>query len=255
MGPRRGALREVRGPGRPADLLLFRLTPGGAPAAWVLVFRDVDGTVRVGRTATGGPPATYEAVPALSPAEALAPAAWGPCALLRGAVRCLPDPGMPNPGLVPVEGARAVDAFAHPDRPGGARVPHEVPGLADAVAIDGAPSGGAGCARRRGGRVTCWGASPFVPGEGPTPADVGLTGVTQLAVGLRHACGLLEGGTVRCWGDDEEGQLGDGPESADLRRIEGFGLASPPRSRSRATPRGSVLRSGGSNPPARRVRP
>jgi alpha-tubulin suppressor-like RCC1 family protein len=37
-----------------------------------------------------------------------------------------------------------------------------------------------------------------------------LTGVKHVAVGAGHACALRTDGTVWCWGNDDEGQLGDG---------------------------------------------
>jgi alpha-tubulin suppressor-like RCC1 family protein len=40
-----------------------------------------------------------------------------------------------------------------------------------------------------------------------------LYGVTALTVGGMHACGLLDGGGVKCWGGNGEGQLGDGTTS------------------------------------------
>ena len=46
------------------------------------------------------------------------------------------------------------------------------------------------------------------PGEGPL---VELqTGIIELAAGWNHACILLHGGIVRCWGANAEGQLGYG---------------------------------------------
>jgi hypothetical protein len=39
---------------------------------------------------------------------------------------------------------------------------------------------------------------------------VGIEQATQLALGERHSCALLSDGTVRCWGANEFGQLGNG---------------------------------------------
>jgi alpha-tubulin suppressor-like RCC1 family protein len=38
----------------------------------------------------------------------------------------------------------------------------------------------------------------------------GLTGATRVAVGRGHACALLANLTATCWGDNSDGQLGDG---------------------------------------------
>jgi alpha-tubulin suppressor-like RCC1 family protein len=42
----------------------------------------------------------------------------------------------------------------------------------------------------------------------PTPVS-DLGGVAALAVGRAHTCALLRDGTVRCWGSDATGQLGN----------------------------------------------
>ncbi len=45
---------------------------------------------------------------------------------------------------------------------------------------------------------------------GPAPVSVaGLQTATQIAAGAWHACALLADTTLRCWGDNEGGQLGD----------------------------------------------
>ena len=39
---------------------------------------------------------------------------------------------------------------------------------------------------------------------------------TDLALGMRHTCALLDNGSVMCWGDNEYGQLGDGTTTDSL---------------------------------------
>lgn len=56
------------------------------------------------------------------------------------------------------------------------------------------------------GAVTGWG--QFA--RGPDQGDVAIGAVKQLAVSETHACALLGDATVRCWGDNASGDLGDG---------------------------------------------
>jgi alpha-tubulin suppressor-like RCC1 family protein len=79
------------------------------------------------------------------------------------------------------------------------------------------------CALRSDGTVVCWGANDRgqlgdrTTQDRTAPVSVpGLDRVAQLVVGGAHTCarrrdprGLGEG-TALCWGDDSEGQLGDG---------------------------------------------
>jgi alpha-tubulin suppressor-like RCC1 family protein len=78
------------------------------------------------------------------------------------------------------------------------------------------------CALLTGGTVQCWGDDSYGElGNGststspvPTPVAVGgLSGVTAISAAYHHTCALLAGGTVACWGDDSEGQLGNGSTS------------------------------------------
>jgi alpha-tubulin suppressor-like RCC1 family protein len=82
-----------------------------------------------------------------------------------------------------------------------------------------AVAGRFGCALLRDSTVRCWGHDFFGDlGDGrtnalrrPKPvAVVGLTRVTQIALGDEHSCALLRNGKVRCWGDNFHGRLGDG---------------------------------------------
>ncbi|MCC7541694.1 MAG: hypothetical protein IT379_36080 [Deltaproteobacteria bacterium] len=83
------------------------------------------------------------------------------------------------------------------------------------------------CALLGDGTVRCWGAGylgqlGFMPSMRcsvpmgdflcePRPAAVpGIAGVTRIAAGGAHTCSLHDDGSVRCWGFNESGQIGDG---------------------------------------------
>jgi alpha-tubulin suppressor-like RCC1 family protein len=94
--------------------------------------------------------------------------------------------------------------------------PTEVPGLTGAVDV--ALGGSHACSLMEDGSVQCWGleGGPFgltvpIPSTVFTPAVVpGLTAVKQVVGGRMHGCALLSDGTVRCWGQNCNGQLGNG---------------------------------------------
>lgn len=74
------------------------------------------------------------------------------------------------------------------------------------------------CALTEAGGVRCWGhAAAGQLGDGTSRfsssdplAPQGLsTGVTAIAAGTRHTCALLDGGAIRCWGENAHGTLGD----------------------------------------------
>ncbi|HVR21283.1 MAG TPA: hypothetical protein VMS65_16330 [Polyangiaceae bacterium] len=81
------------------------------------------------------------------------------------------------------------------------------------------------CVLLEGGAVTCFGEgnfgrlgyasnadrlAPLVPPE-QTAAHVAIGGPARhIATGLGHTCALLDGGKVRCWGYNNDGQLGYG---------------------------------------------
>lgn len=92
------------------------------------------------------------------------------------------------------------------------------------------------CARLTDGGARCWGANgagQLGDGTGtdrhapvvvlsdhdddhldvPPPSHtdpVAITGVASVSAGGRHACAVVPGGKVRCWGSNAHGQLGDG---------------------------------------------
>jgi alpha-tubulin suppressor-like RCC1 family protein len=75
------------------------------------------------------------------------------------------------------------------------------------------------CARRRGGSVVCWGNDQdgqLGTGRGGKPGQwstkptlvAGLKDVVQVSAGEYHACARMKNGTVQCWGNAADGQLG-----------------------------------------------
>lgn len=103
------------------------------------------------------------------------------------------------------------------------RTPTAIAGLADVRGI--ALGRSHACALRGDGSVWCWGeggrgqigrpvTTPCPRGPGVcdlVPRAVpGLSGVKTIAAGGDSTCALLEDGTIRCWGRNHHGQLGDG---------------------------------------------
>ena len=95
--------------------------------------------------------------------------------------------------------------------------PVDVVGITTATAI--AAGGGFTCALLPPGTVECWGSNDegelgrgtatTLPTPSPQPV-IGISTATALASAGNHACALLAGGGVRCWGENNAGELGDG---------------------------------------------
>jgi alpha-tubulin suppressor-like RCC1 family protein len=97
------------------------------------------------------------------------------------------------------------------------------------------------CARQSDGTVKCAGSAnsgalgvappPGSDASGsnitiPTPVTVeGLSGVTDVATGHGFSCALLTDATVRCWGGNGLGQLGDGTTTSSWRPVTVAGLS------------------------------
>lgn len=88
------------------------------------------------------------------------------------------------------------------------------------------------CGLTAAGGVKCWGSNRKGQlGDGTvenraTPIDVpGLTsGVSTLAAGWQHTCAVTIAGEVKCWGDNQDGQLGDGTAIDKNSPVEVVGL-------------------------------
>ena len=99
---------------------------------------------------------------------------------------------------------------------GGSALPKPVQGLSGVIGLG---SGGFhNCVILSDHTVQCWGRNQDGQlGNGNSTTDsgtpqpvTGLTGVVALAAGGYHTCALLTDATVRCWGRNDRGQVGDG---------------------------------------------
>ena len=108
----------------------------------------------------------------------------------------------------------------------------------DVVGVSGASliavgGGGHTCAVVGGGAVTCWGNNDFGQlGDGTTtysstPVDVvGVSGGSRITAGGRgHACAVVGGGAVKCWGFNFYGQLGDGTTTDSSTAVDVIGIS------------------------------
>jgi len=88
------------------------------------------------------------------------------------------------------------------------------------------------CALLSAGGVQCWGDnSRGQLGDGTTTQRLTPTAVSGLssdviavAAGTMHTCALLSSGGAKCWGDNSDGQLGDGTTSGKLAATAVTGL-------------------------------
>ena len=131
------------------------------------------------------------------------------CVLLRGGeVWCW------GPNTTGQLGVRAEACTACPK-------PAKVAGVANAVELSSSANGS--CIRDKAGAVICWGidnagqlgraGDATCAYGGPCsmkPAAVPIPPAVQVSVGEGYACARLADGSLRCWGDNSQGELGVG---------------------------------------------
>jgi alpha-tubulin suppressor-like RCC1 family protein len=183
------------------------LVSGGTVECWGYGFVG-----QLGNGITGTSSSTPVAVSRLAGVSAISAGNNHTCALLSGGtVECWGN------GLAVQLGDGSTD-----DRP----TPVGVPSLSGVSVISAGVSaisagGNHTCALLSGGTVECWGDNEMGQlGNGTTtssstPVAVsGLSGVSAISAGATsdHTCALLSGGTVECWGRNDDGLLaGDSP--------------------------------------------
>jgi alpha-tubulin suppressor-like RCC1 family protein len=98
--------------------------------------------------------------------------------------------------------------------------------IANLTGVTGIAAGGSHtCALFGDGTVSCWGDNTSGQiGDGSTSGGLtlvpkkaaGITDAVALALGAQHTCALSRNGTIHCWGNNEQGQVGNGSMFANV---------------------------------------
>ncbi len=156
------------------------------------------------------------------------------------------QPGLPSsaptsavaatPGATTVTETPALTAPAASTEPGTSASPPAGGGAAIAVAAGAGPNtlGGYACAIISDGTVGCWGDNQYGQlGDGTTTASatpvhpVGISSAKAIATSYddqMHTCAVLSDGTIRCWGGNGDGQLGNGTRINSLVPLQVSGI-------------------------------
>jgi alpha-tubulin suppressor-like RCC1 family protein len=195
-------------------------SPGADPGTEVDAEADIEASTDPGGDADTGP----EGSPPASPSARLSVGDTHACALTgAGEVKCW--------------GRNSYLQLGKQTAPGdSSNQPLEVMGFGPGVVISAVSAGSAHtCALTSTGDVKCWGYGCIVLGDGlcantpsALPKDVLElpTGVTAIAAGSIHTCVLTSSGGVKCWGYNDEGQLGTGTTLAEATPKDVVGLES-----------------------------